>query len=160
MKFAVIPFCIAAALATPALVTDASAADASSLVDQFMRAWNAGDAHALSALFAPDGDLVTPTGIDSKGREAIQAFYAAAFARGYQGSKGEGQIVRERALSPDITLVDARFSIVGAKKEDGSPRADENGILTAVIARNDSGLQILALRENEGAADFTVFPSR
>ena len=130
------------------------------IVDQFMQAWNAADAKALSALFAPDGDLVTPSGIDSRGRDAIEAFYAAVFARGYAGSKGIGEIVRMRALSPDISLIDARFSIVGAKKENGALRADEHGIMTAILGRTDQGWQILALRENEGAQDFTPFPPR
>jgi uncharacterized protein (TIGR02246 family) len=153
MKLVWIPLCLTAALSTPA-----SAMDASSLVPQFMQAWNAADAKALSALFAPDGDLVTPTGIDSKGRDAIAAFYATAFARGYAGSKGIGEIVHTRTLSSDIVLIDARFTISGAKKEDGSLRTDENGIMTAVLGRTDQGWQILALRENEGAADFTAFP--
>ena len=140
------------------LSTSASAEGASPLVDQFMRAWNAADAKALGALFALDADLVTPTGIDSKGRDAIEAFYAAAFVRGYAGSKGVGEVVRERALSPDISLIDARFSISDAKKQDGSPRAAETGIMTAVVRHTESGWQILALRENEGASDFTPFP--
>ena len=153
MKIAWIPLCLVAASATPA-----SADDASSLVSQFMQAWNAADAKGLSALFAPDADLVTPTGIDSRGRDAIAAFYATVFARGYTGSKGVGEIVHTRALSSDIILIDARFAIAGAKKEDGSLRGDESGIMTAVLGRTDQGWQILALRENEGAADFTAFP--
>lgn len=142
------------------LSTSASAESASPLVAQFMRAWNAADAKALGALFAPDADLVTPTGIDSKGREAIEAFYAAAFGRGYAGSRGTGEVVRERALSSDISLIDARFSISDAKKQDGSPRATETGIMAAILRRTDTGWQILALRENEGASDFTPFPPR
>ena len=142
------------------LSTSASAQNAGSLVTQFMQAWNAADPKALGALFAPDADLVTPTGIDSQGREAIEAFYAAAFGRGYAGSKGDGVVVRERALSSDISLIDARFSISNAKKLDGSPRATETGIMAAIVRRTENGWQILALRENEGAPDFTPFPPR
>lgn len=155
MKALWIPLCLAVVSATPA-----SADNASALVPQFMQAWNAADAKGLSALFAPDADLVTPAGVDSKGRNAIAAFYTAAFARGYAGSKGVGEVVHMRMLSSDIVLIDARFSIVGAKKEDGSARADENGIMTAVLGRTEQGWQILALRENEGAPDFTPFPPR
>lgn len=143
-----------------ALSTSALAESASRLVDQFMHAWNAANAKALGALFAPDADLVTPTGIDSNGREAIEAFYAAAFARGYAGSKGVGEVVHERALSADISLIDARFSISNASKQDGSPRTPETGIMAAIVRRTDAGWQILALRENEGAPDFTPFPPR
>jgi uncharacterized protein (TIGR02246 family) len=142
------------------LSTAASAENTSPLVAQFMQAWNAADTKALGALFAPDADLVTPTGIDSKGREAIEAFYAAAFAHGYAGSKGVGEVVHERALSPEISLVDARFSIRNAKNQDGSPRGTEVGIMAAVVRRTETGWQILALRENAGASDFTSFPPR
>jgi uncharacterized protein (TIGR02246 family) len=147
-----------AAMLCVALSSSASAESAAPLVTQFMQAWNAADAKTLGALFAPDADLVTPTGIDSKGRDAIEAFYAAAFARGYAGSRGVGQVVRERALSPDISLIDARFAITNAKTQDGSSRAAEGGIMTAVVRRTETGWQILALRENEGASDFTPFP--
>src|SRR5271154_5875986 len=147
-----------AAMLCVALSASASAESAAPLVTHFMQAWNAADSKALGALFAPDADLVTPTGIDSKGRDAIEAFYAAAFARGYAGSKGAGEVVRERVLSPNISLIDARFSISDAKKQDGSPRVTETGIMAAIVRRTDTGWQILALRENEGASDFTPFP--
>src|SRR5215469_6470946 len=155
MKLTVAMIFAALASVMPARAQDG---DAATLVGSFMQAWNASDAKGLGALFASDGDLVTPTGIHSRGRAAIEAFYASAFARGYAGSKGRGEIVRERALSPDISLIDARFSISGARDQNGSARAGEAGILVAVLGRTSSGWQILALRENEGAADFTSFP--
>jgi uncharacterized protein (TIGR02246 family) len=155
MKFAIAMLIAALASIAPANAEDG---DASALVASFMQAWNAADAKGLSALFAPDADLVTPTGIHSRGRASIEAFYASAFARGYAGSKGQGEVVHERTLSPDIALVDARFTISGARNQDGSTRGAEAGILAAVIGRTSSGWQILALRENEGAADLTPFP--
>jgi len=153
MKLAIAMLCAALLGTAPAHADDASA-----LVASFMQAWNAADAKGLGALFAPDADLITPTGIHSRGRAAIESFYASAFTRGYAGSKGQGEIVHERALSPDISLIDARFSISGARDQNGSARAGEAGILVAVLGRTPSGWQILALRENEGAADFTTFP--
>jgi uncharacterized protein (TIGR02246 family) len=142
------------------LSTAASAQNTQPLVAQFMQAWNAAGAKALGALFAPDADLVTPTGIDSKGREAIEAFYAAVLAHGYAGSKGVGEVVHERALSPEISLVDTRFSISNAKNPDGSPRSTEMGIMAAIVRRTETGWQILALRENAGASNFTPFLPR
>lgn len=155
MKLAIFTLCAALLTGMPVCAQDG---DAAALVSSFMQAWNAADAKGLGALFASDADLVTPTGIHSRGRAAIEAFYASAFARGYAGSKGQGEIVHERTLSSDISLIDARFSIAGAHNQDGSTRNAETGILAAVIGRTSSGWQILALRENEGAADFTSFP--
>jgi uncharacterized protein (TIGR02246 family) len=155
MKFVVAMLFAALASVLPARSQNS---DATALVASFMQAWNVADAKCLGALFAPDADLVTPTGVHSRGRAAIESFYASAFARGYAGSKGQGEIMHTRALSPDIALIDARFSITGARNQDGSTRRGESGILVAVIGRTSSGWQILALRENEGAADFTPYP--
>ena len=132
--------------------------EATPLLNNFMQAWNRSDAKALAALFASDADLITPDGIRSRGREGIESFYAAVFARGYAGSIGTGEIVNERALSSDISLIDARWSISHARNADGSERPAEKGILVAVAAKDNSGWRILALRENRGASDFTAFP--
>lgn len=155
MKLALALLCTAIVCATAAPAQDD---DPSALVASFMQAWNSADAKGLGELFAPDADLVTPTGIQSTGRPAIEAFYASVFARGYAGSKGQGEIVRERRLTPIVSLIDARFTITGARNQDGSPRDGEKGIIAAVVGRTASGWKILALRENEGAADLTPFP--
>ncbi len=120
---------------------------------KFMAAWSAGDAKALAALFAPDADFINPWGTHARGRDEIGAFYAGAFARGFAGSKGEGDLVSVRTLSKNTLLVDGRWRITGAKNEDGTPRPDEKGILAAVLQKGDAGWQILALRENTSATD-------
>lgn len=151
------PFLLAAALlslASTALARDPTAAP---LVNRFMRAWSASDAAALGALFENDADFISPSGILAEGRPSIQAFYAAAFARGYAGSVGAGEVVRERRLSADLLLVDARFSISGARAADGSARPSEKGILAAVLRREGAGWKIEALRESEGAAGLVPF---
>ena len=88
----------------------------------------------------------------------IEAFYDAVFAHGYRGSIGRGEVVSERALSPDISLIDAQWSISGARTPGGAPRGDETGIMAAVIGRTEEGWRILALRENGGASTFSPFP--
>jgi hypothetical protein len=74
---------------------------------------------------------------------------------GYAGSKGEGELISARALDDNTAVIDGRWRITGAKNQDGSPRADEKGILVAVIARRGTEWQILALRENTSATDVT-----
>jgi uncharacterized protein (TIGR02246 family) len=142
--------------ATPALAaqTDAQSA-AGTLLQEFMAAWSASDATALSSLFATDADFINPWGTRASGREEIKAFYAGAFSMGYAGSKGEGELISARAFNDDMALIDGRWRITGAKNQDGSPRADEKGILVAVIGRRGAEWQILALRENTSATDVT-----
>jgi uncharacterized protein (TIGR02246 family) len=141
---------------TPALAaqTDAQSA-ASGLLTKFMAAWSASDASALSSLFATDADFINPWGTHASGREQIKAFYAGAFSMGYAGSKGEGDLIAARALDDRAVLVDGRWRITGAKNQDGSPRADEKGILVAIIGKRGTEWQILALRENTSATDVT-----
>jgi uncharacterized protein (TIGR02246 family) len=130
----------------------------SQLLDRFMRAWSASDANAIAGLFAPDADFVSPHGIKASGREAITAFYAAAFARGYRGSRGTGEVAAVRMIAPDLALVDGRWQIEGAKTDAGADRPPERGILVALLHRSGQGWEIVALREGNGAADFTAFP--
>ena len=145
--------CVVPAAAQP---TDGELrAQAGALVDRFMAAWGASDAHALVALFAPDADFINPWGTKATGRGEIEAFYAGAFKSGFAGSKGAGDFVSVRAIAPDMMLIDARWRIQGAKMPDGAPRPDEQGILMALLANTGNGWQILALRENASATDVT-----
>lgn len=150
--------CTATAL-TLAFATPAFAADdgAPQLVASFMHAWDTGDAKALAALFASDADLVTPDGVVAKGRDNIGRFYAYVFANGYAGSKGAAEIVQTRALGASLSIVDARWSIIGAHKNDGSERPAESGIMAAVLEKDADGWRIRALRENRGAPDLKPF---
>ena len=72
---------IASALAA-AFAAPAAAAEPAALLPQFMQAWSAGDAKGLAVLFAPDADFVSPDGTKVSGRDNIEMFYAAVFARG------------------------------------------------------------------------------
>lgn len=126
---------------------------ASGLLDRFAKAWSATDAHALAALFATDADFINPWGVKAEGRWEIEAFYAGAFRQGFAGSKGEGRLVAVRAVSPEFGLIDARWRITNAKMPDGSPRADEQGILVGLIEKTENGWRILAMRENASATD-------
>ena len=159
MKVLLLTLCAGFALASPLSAQVSQAPDpASALVADFMAAWSAADAKGLANLFADGADLVTPDGMHAQGRAGIEAFYAAAFARGYGGSRGAGEIVSERNIAPGLMLVDARWSIAGAHNPDGSARPAENGILAAVLSHAEAGWRIVALRENAGAKDLTKFP--
>jgi uncharacterized protein (TIGR02246 family) len=127
------------------------------VVDRFMRAWDAADPKAISGLFTDEADLIAPDGAFAKGRLAVEAYYATAFANGYAGSKGMGEIIQQRELSHDLILLDSRFSIVGAHKMDGSLKADEKGAMAVVLRRAGDDWRIVALRERSGS-DFAPFP--
>lgn len=122
----------------------------------FMGAWSQGDANGLAHLFAPDGDFISPYGVVARGPVEIERFYADVFAHGYGSSQGGGDIVSVRALSPDIALIDAHWSIAHAKDASGAGRAPEKGTMVAVIGRMTEGWRILAIREHADIAAIAV----
>ncbi|MEJ1967832.1 MAG: SgcJ/EcaC family oxidoreductase [Rhizomicrobium sp.] len=138
----------------PAAASD----EPSALLGRFMQAWSAADANAIAALFADDADFVSPDGYKACGRAAIAAFYAAAFARGYAGSHGAGEVAAMRPVAHELMLIDGRWCIDGARTESGDARPAQRGLLAALVRRTDGVWRIAALREAAGAADFTAFP--
>jgi uncharacterized protein (TIGR02246 family) len=141
--------------AMPALAQPSDARlGAEAILARFTQAWSAADGHALAALFAPDADLITPYGDLARGRDEIDMFYSSAFKRGYAGSQGTGELFAVRMLAPDLAIIDARWQITGGRNPEGTPRAEERGILAAVIGKSANGWQILALRENASATEF------
>ena len=124
------------------------AADQSAVMSRFVNAWDNADAASLAQQFEPKGRLVIPSGMEVTDRDAIRAFYTAAFDRGYKDSKGGAKIVRITPLARDVALIEGEWSIDGAKKPDGSPRERESGQFSAVVRKSPSGpWKIVVLRE-------------
>jgi hypothetical protein len=48
--------------------------------EEFIAAFNRGDAKALATLWTEDGRYVDPNGVEVKGREALEKMYEALFA--------------------------------------------------------------------------------
>src|SRR5690242_2293920 len=63
-------------LAVPALAQDK--ATIQRLSDKFVKAFNAGEAAAVAALYTDDAIILPPGGEITKGRSAIQAFWKSA----------------------------------------------------------------------------------
>lgn len=126
---------------------------------QFAAAWNRADASAISALFAPDGDLIIPTGLVLRGRSEITAFYSGVFASGYAGSVGSSEIASIRFIKSDVALLDATWSIKNVHDAKGASAPDESGILALLATKGSSGWHIAALREHSSASSFQS-PSR
>lgn len=154
-----VSFALAAAIsvaAIPAFAQNEGAdaqAGAQALLGRFVDAWTKGDGQALASLFASDADFINPYGDLARGREEIGAFYSGVFKRGYGGSKADGALVSVRLLAADLAIIDGRWRIGAGRNSDGSARAEERGILSAVIGKSADGWLILALRENASAAE-------
>ncbi|MEC3955623.1 SgcJ/EcaC family oxidoreductase [Nocardia sp. CDC153] len=81
------------------------------------RAWEAGDATAFAAVFAPDADYTTWFGQRLKGREAIEASHVPLFAKYLKGTRTIGEITSVRFLAPDVALVHGMGAVVKGDKK-------------------------------------------
>jgi uncharacterized protein (TIGR02246 family) len=117
------------------------------VIAAYIRAWDSADPRGLAACFDPSGRLVVPSGQAFTGPEAIQAFYSAAFDRGYRDSTGSAAITRTTPLATGLSLVEGDWGIHQARNADGSARAPESGQFSAVLRREHGGWRIVELRE-------------
>ena len=99
--------------------------------DEFVKAFNAADAKAVGALWAPDAEYIDESGQSFQGREVIEKEYAAAFKQ-HPGAIMTVKIESIRFLGPDIAhekgvarvkspggIADmaARYTVVHAKRD-------------------------------------------
>jgi uncharacterized protein (TIGR02246 family) len=113
----------------------------STLLDDFEAAWASGDAAAVAALFAEDGDTLTAQG-HSEGRAAVQEAYAQNFSGPFQGSKIDLETTNVRFLEPDVAVVDGTYEISGLKGPEGEDLGSATGQWTAIDVKTDSGWRI------------------
>jgi uncharacterized protein (TIGR02246 family) len=124
----------------------------------YLAAWEQGDAHAIAAQFAPDGDFINPTGFYARGPAEVEAFYRAAFTRGYAGSVGGFVVKAVRLIAPGVVAVDGVWSIEGAHDPAGGVRPAERGLATGILVRRVEGWRIALLREQSSAQDVEIRP--
>jgi uncharacterized protein (TIGR02246 family) len=123
-----------AAAESPAAATPANMADEKAIratAEEFARAFNATDAKAVGALWAPDAEYVDESGRAVQGRAAIEKEYAGAFQQ-HPGMIMTVRIESIRFLGPDIALekgvarvkspggladTAARYTVVHAKRD-------------------------------------------
>ena len=140
------------ASAQPSIAGPVDAADAAAAVlESYMAAWTHSDATSLGSYYAADGDFISPDGLIAVGPKEVEAFYMAAFKRGYAGSQATFKPVKSRFISQNVIAVDGEWSISGARKPDGQKLAPEAGIATAVLVQDRGRWHIALLREQAGA---------
>lgn len=107
------------------------------LVLEFTRAFNAGDAKAVAALFTDGARLVTEDGETVEGRRAIEELFARSFA----ASPGQVIVVRTeslRMLGSEAALEEGTAVITA---RDGEPRAESSRYSAAYVKRDGKWLQ-------------------
>ena len=113
-------------------------------VEAFVKAYNSGNAKAASALFTPDGQVITQDGDTIEGRDAIEAGFADIFAETPQ-AKMEVTVDSIRFIGSDLAVE------VGSTKETPAPgETPEYCRYTVLHVKRDGKWLMAAARDSEG----------
>jgi uncharacterized protein (TIGR02246 family) len=130
---------------------DVAEAAIRTLLQNYIDAWNRADAEGIASQFVADGDLVAPDGIRASGHAAIRAFYAAAFQRGYSGSRAGISVAALRVIRREVIIVDGAWFIENARTPAGAVAPREEGVATLVAVKAPGGWRVSAVREQTSA---------
>src|SRR5262249_8778157 len=84
---------------------------------EFVAAFNRGDAKACASFWAPDGNYVAPDGVEVKGRDALEKMYENLFAN-VKGAKLAISVSSGRSPTPDVTIEEGTSEL---KTAEGGP---------------------------------------
>jgi uncharacterized protein (TIGR02246 family) len=115
-------------------------------IAKFVKAYNAGDAKAVAALFTPEGHAVDKDGNDVEGRKAIEQTFADLFAATPKKNL-EVFVESIQFIGLDLALE------VGTTKETPAPgEPPEYDRYTVVHVKRDGKWQMALARDEEGQA--------
>jgi len=110
---------------------------------EFIAAFNKGDAKTVAGFWTPDGDYVDQDGRTIKGRDAIEKLYEKVFAE-RKGAKLTIIVGSRRQVSPDVVLEDGVTEVVPANGDPGITTR-----FSAVLVKKEGEWYIESLRESE-----------
>jgi|ERR1700690_2184134 len=119
------------------------------VVDRFVEAWNAHDAHAFAAVFAEDADFTNVRGAGATGRSKIEEFHAPLFATIFKNTHQTYTDVKIRFIRPDVAAVDVHWQLTGVQDAQGDPKPDRNGLLNFLMTENAGAWQITVMHNLE-----------
>jgi len=100
-------------------------------MQDFIAAFNKGDAKAVAAFWAPEATYVDQVGNEYKGRPAIEKLYTKLFA-GAKGSKLAIHVTSVKQVTPDVGIEEG---ITEVRPADGGPVSVAR--FTAVLVKKD-----------------------
>jgi len=104
-------------------------------VRQYETAYNAADADAVAAVYSVDGTHTYALGFTHRGRLEIAKGLKELFAGPFKGTRVSINPLHIRALSPDVAVEEASFSIMGLKEPSGAELPPVTGLCLGVYQR-------------------------
>ena len=91
---------------------DADLPPAAALIRTFVDGWNASDGAQLAKAFAGDADFTAVNGLRVRGAALIGEGHDELFRTIFRGVTLAAQVLSVRLLSPDVAVVEAKFTRV------------------------------------------------
>lgn len=122
------------------------------------------DLTAFTSWFTPDADFHNPIGLILDGQAEIQDFHEKLYSPSppagfptFADATSQGTATAARTITPDVAIVDYRWSQTGAAtdRQDWQPRHGSN---TTVWTRTDQGWRVVAWRDKDHPTGFTAPP--
>ena len=104
-------------------------------VKQYEMAYNAGDAEAVAAIYAVDGTHTYALGFTHRGRLEIAKGLKEQFAGLMKGTRISIAPLHIRALSAEVAVEEASFSLTGLKGPGGSAVPPVNGFCLGIYQK-------------------------
>jgi len=108
------------------------------VLDRFIEAWNRHDAKAFSMVFAEDADFTNVGGKSAHGRTEVEKFHAPKFTTNLKDTQQTITETKIRFITSDVTAVDARWEMTGARRVDGQEVPLRKGLLNFLMTRSDN----------------------
>ena len=118
-------------MSTPSLVEAA----VRERVRQYEAAYNTGDADAVAAIYAVDGTHTYALGFTHRGRHEIANGLRELFAGPFKGTRITINPLHIRALSSDVAVEEASFSLTGLKEPGGTDLPAVTGMCISVYQK-------------------------
>jgi uncharacterized protein (TIGR02246 family) len=122
--------------------------------------WNHHDAKAYASLFTEDGEVVNVVGWWWKGRSAIEAKLARAYAFVFRDSTLNITEVHVRFLAPDTAIAHVLWTLAGARTPDkNSVPIPQRGIQLQIL-KKQAGEWLITSFQNTTSVPEVPFPAR
>lgn len=102
---------------------------------QYVAAWNRGDAEGAAAVYTQDGTHTYVFGYTHRGRAAIANGLTQLLSGPMKGTQLAIETISVRQLSPDIAVEEEAFTVSGLKSPDGTALPAAKGLCLAVYKK-------------------------
>jgi uncharacterized protein (TIGR02246 family) len=111
----------------------------------FADAWGKDDAKSMASHWAPDGDIINPTGRRANGRTEIEALFADEHSTIFKGTHITFSAGTIRFVKPDVAIFTTDYDVPGAHMPSGSDM-EMKGIVTSVMVKKSGKWLTLSSR--------------